>query len=123
MKIILAVLFFIHGFAHIVGFIVPFKLAELDEMPYSTTVFFNRIDMGSIGIRILGLVWLFLAILFSAAGAGLLFKVTWWHNLAVSASLISLMLCIIGLPEAKIGIPVNIAILVFLCLNLKTFWV
>ncbi|MBW2180913.1 MAG: ABC transporter permease, partial [Deltaproteobacteria bacterium] len=35
----IAALVAIHGCVHLVGFVVPWRLAELKEMPYSTQVF------------------------------------------------------------------------------------
>ena len=62
MKIFLAIFLFVHGFAHLVGFMIPWKIAKLEEMPYSTSIFFNKINLGHVGIRIVGILWLVAAL-------------------------------------------------------------
>jgi hypothetical protein len=44
MQIVLAVFLFAHGFVHLVGFVVPWRIANLKEMPYKTTVHFYRAE-------------------------------------------------------------------------------
>ena len=41
-----------HGVAHLVGFVSSWKLATLAELPYKTTVFSGRVDVGDAGIRV-----------------------------------------------------------------------
>lgn len=38
MRFVLAMFLFVHGFAHTVGFVVPWRIAKFDEAPYKTTV-------------------------------------------------------------------------------------
>lgn len=106
----------VHGFAHLVGFVVPWRLAELEEAPYATTLLGERVDVGDHGIRAVGAVWLALAIAFAVAAVGLWGGLAWWRPLTLVAASISLAFSVLGWPEAKIGIPVNVAILVALYL-------
>jgi hypothetical protein len=43
-----------HGVAHLPGFLVSWQLATLPDLPYSTTLFAGRLDVGDAGTRILG---------------------------------------------------------------------
>src|SRR5919106_1807207 len=51
-----------HGVAHLVGFVSSWKLATLAELPYKTTVFSGRVDVGDAGIRMMGVLWLLAAL-------------------------------------------------------------
>jgi len=48
----------IHGFAHLVGFVVPWKLRVPPDAPYKTTLLAGRIDIGDAAMRGMGLWWL-----------------------------------------------------------------
>ena len=50
MRFGLAFLLVAHGVAHLVGFVSSWKLATLAELPYKTTVFSGRVDVGDAGI-------------------------------------------------------------------------
>ena len=64
MRFIIAMVLFVHGFAHTVGFVVPWKIASLDEAPYKTTLLRGTIDVGHWGIRVVGTLWLLAALAF-----------------------------------------------------------
>ena len=117
MRFFVAMVFFVHGFAHTVGFVVPWKIATLEDAPYKTTVFRGKIDLGSTGIRMVGLLWLVSALAFFAAGALVIGRSTIWQPFAMSVSIFSLALCVLDLPESRIGIPVNIGIVAFILLG------
>ena len=64
----------IHGIAHVVGFVVPWRIVTSIEQPYRTTVLQGRIDLGDLGIRLYGLGWLTIAVSFAAIAAGVLLR-------------------------------------------------
>ena len=47
MHIVLAIILLGHGVAHLVGFLVFWKITALEEMPNKTTQFGGLIDVGS----------------------------------------------------------------------------
>ena len=53
----LVILFFIaHGFAHLVGTFIYWKIMPgTNYVPYKTTIFFNIFEIGFIGVSLLGL--------------------------------------------------------------------
>lgn len=112
MRFAIAMVFFVHGFAHTVGFVVPWRIAALEEAPYKTTILSGKLDIGHIGIRIVGLLWLLTALAFFAAGGLVIGRLEAWQPLTLSVTSFSLLLCVLGLPESRIGIPINIGILI-----------
>jgi hypothetical protein len=98
-----------HGFAHLAGFVVAFKLHEFPEMPHSTRILNGRWDVGPRGIRVIGVLWLAAAVALGWAGIrAWIFDVT-WARWALPALAFSLILSVIGLPHSKWGIGVNLA--------------
>ena len=54
MRSALAALLIAHGVAHLVRFVVPWKLLSTVEMPYRTTILGGVTDVGDAGARALG---------------------------------------------------------------------
>ena len=113
MRWIVGVLLLIHGFVHLSGFVVPWKLTKSLDTPYKTTLFYGQIEVGDRGIRLVGILWLILSISFLVAGAGVFGQYPFWKPVTLTVSNISLLLCLFGLPESRIGVFVNIAILAY----------
>lgn len=110
-RIGLAALLALHGLVHLLGFVVPFRLAEIEGFPHATTVLGGRVDLGEGGIRAVGVMWLLAAAAFVAAAVGLWLLAPWWWGLALGVSAGSLALCVLGLPQARAGIVVNLLLL------------
>ena len=122
MRWALAGLFVLHGVAHLVGFVAPWQLAQLDEVPYRTTVLGGTIDLGDSGIRVVGVLWLLVTLAFVAAAIGLLADRAWWRALALSVSTLSIALCALQWPESRVGVIVNAGILGVLLLDGWLSW-
>jgi hypothetical protein len=114
MRIALIVLMAVHGIAHLPGFVVPWRLASLDAMPYGTTLLGGHLDVGAAGARAIGVLWLLAAVSFWTASAGAALDAGWWVPLAAAAAAASLVLCGLGWPYARLGVPVNAVVLVLL---------
>ena len=121
-RIIFSIYVFIHGLAHVVGFVVPWRLMELEDAPYKTTIFRNIIDVGDAGIRIIGIIWLLTAFAFFYSGITIILDLSYWKFLTIVITMFSLVLCVLGLPDSKIGILANILILGFVLMNEKFGW-
>jgi len=102
----------LHGVVHLFGFIVPWQLAQPEGFSYHTTALNGVVELGDAGARLLGLAWLALMIGFVIAGIGLALGRTWAIALTAVVAAISLLVCVVGLPEAVAGVWVNAAILV-----------
>lgn len=111
MRIVMAVLMVLHGVAHLPGFVNEWRLATLEGLPYRTTILAGRLELGEAGIRVVGTLWLVAAIAFWAAGAGALAGRSWWIPAAAIVAVASLALSLVELPEARIGVLVNLVIL------------
>jgi hypothetical protein len=122
MHIALALIFIGHGFAHLVGFVVPWRIATLKEMSYKTTILADSVDVGDQGIRVVGILWLIAALAFAMSGIGTLARLSWWQWVTLVAAVFSFFLCIIGWPDSRIGVFVNVAIFVFLLVGGRMGW-
>ena len=110
MRIALAVLMAVHGVAHLVGFAGAWRLAP-DGIPYKTTVLAGHVDLGDVGIRAVGLLWMGLAVGFAVAAAGAIGDRSWWPALAVGVTIASLLMSATEWPEARMGVAINLLIL------------
>lgn len=110
-RIGLAALLVLHGLVHLLGFVVPFGLAEVEGFPRSTTVLAGRLDLGEVAIRLAGVGWLFVAVAFVTAAVGLWLFLPWWWGLALGAVAVSAVLCALFLPTAWAGLAVDVVIL------------
>ena len=113
MRFALAAGLIAHGVAHAVGFVVPWKLMSTPEMPYKTTILGGMLDVGDAGVRVLGVVWLIATLgwvlLGGAVLSGLSVRLWLFAMLALSFAL-----CAMGWPEARIGLVLNVVLLVAL---------
>lgn len=114
MRIAVGIYLLIHGFCHLVGFLVPWKLITSKEEPYKTTLLSGAIEVGDVGIRLVGILWLLTALAFLVDGVGALAAWSWWREAAFGLAITSTVLCVFGLPGAKIGILANILLLAYL---------
>jgi hypothetical protein len=116
MRFALAFLMVLHGIAHLAGFAGSFHLTAAADLPYKTTVLGGRVDLGG-GIRVMGVLWLALATVFVVVAAGTALNATWWVNAAGVTAATSLVMTLLELPQARIGVLVNLAILAALFLS------
>lgn len=122
MRILLALVLFGHGIAHLPGFLVFWKLATFKDLPYKTTILAGRVSVGEGGIRIVGVLWLITALAFVASSIGTGLRLPWWPTVTLATSAFSLLLCITGWPDARIGVFVNLILIAFLLVNRQTGW-
>lgn len=111
MRYALVALLVLHGIAHLVGFAGPWLLVASAETPYRTTVLQGRVDLGEWGIRIYGLGWLTLAIGCAVVAFGVTARSTWWLVALESLILLSVIFCVLGWPESRLGVPANIVMI------------
>jgi hypothetical protein len=110
-RIAAAIVLALHGLIHLIGFVVPWRLAEPEGFTYQTTVLAGAVEIGDLGIRLVGLAWLAVGAAFVVIAIGLWRAAPWVGTAAVAVALVSLTLSLLGLPEAGAGIVVNLAIL------------
>ncbi|HYD53662.1 MAG TPA: hypothetical protein VEA99_13590 [Gemmatimonadaceae bacterium] len=110
MRFVAAFFLLAHGVAHLVGFAGSWRLSA--DIPYHTTLLAGRVDVGDGGMKVMGVLWVLAALLFAAVAAGLTLRADWWQPLLVATALASLVLSILELPSARIGVAIDVAILV-----------
>ena len=119
MRFVFAVLLVAHGVAHLVGFVSSWKLATLAELPYKTVVFSGRVDVGDVGIRMMGVLWLLAALGFLAAAFAVTTETGWAVRFTLAAVVASLILCVVGWPDARIGVAVNVGLALLLAIGAR----
>ena len=122
MRLALALLCVLHGIAHWVGFVVAFQLADLEEAPYGTTLLGGRFDVGDTGIRVMGVLWLVAGLAFMVSAVGAWGHREWWPSLTIGLAAFSLLLCLLGWPDSRIGVLVNVALLLLLTFAVRQGW-
>ena len=110
-RILVAVVLAGHGLIHLMGFVSLWRLATIEQVPYGTTILSGAIDIGDGGVRIVGLVWALAAALFVVSAW------TVWRGsrsalgIVTVSAVVSLIVCIVGLPGSEVGVLVNVVIL------------
>jgi hypothetical protein len=120
--VLIACLFVMHGFAHLAGFVVPWHIMDIDETPYKTTLLGGKVDIGDTGIKIIGIVWLLTALGFFIMATVILLQREWWLVGSVIIAGFSTLMCIIGWPDSRIGLFLNLLILAFLLTGKSLNW-
>jgi len=121
-RIIVAILFILHGLVHLLGFVVPWRLATVEGLAYKTTLLSGRLDVGETGIRVVGLLWLVATVGFAVAGATVFALHPWWRAVTLLVTLLSLVLCVLGWPDTRPGVLINLVILGYLLFGGRTGW-
>jgi hypothetical protein len=106
-----AVLFVLHGVAHAVGFADVFGLSDPKTGQDGYTLV-GGLDPDGVAMYALGVLWLVPIALYLVAAAGLILRRAWWFVWALAATLVSLAACILWLEPAKVGLVLNVVILV-----------
>ena len=119
MRFVLAFLLVAHGVAHLVGFVSSWKLATLAELPYKTAVFSGRVDVGDAGIRVMGVLWLLAALAFLVAALAVATETSWAVRFTLAAVIAYLILCVVGWPDARIGVAVNVGLALLLAIGAR----
>ena len=101
----------VHGLIHLIGFVVPWGIAQVEGFPYRTTALAGAVALGEPGMRLVGVAWLALAVGFVVAGVATWRRAKWAAPLTGVLAIGSIAVCVLGLPEAVFGIVVNVAIL------------
>jgi hypothetical protein len=123
MRTLLAVWFFAHGVAHLPGFLVSWQLRTFPDLPFRTTILANSVDVGTVGVRLIGVGWLLSAVAFMALAVAAMLQVAWWQEATYVVLGFSLILCVLGWPRSWIGVTSNIAVAVLLASATRFGWV
>jgi hypothetical protein len=109
-----AIFFALHGAVHAIGFTVAWQIGGPRGVEYSTALLSGAVEIGDVGTRLYGLVWLAAAAAL-VAGAALLWRACpRSRELAIGLTLGSLCLCTLGLPGSQFGLAVDMGLLALL---------
>lgn len=111
-----------HGVAHLPGFAVSWRLLASPELPYHTTLWSGRFDIGDSGIRIVGLLWLIVGMGFVAGAILLASRWRWAFALVACIALVSLLLGLAEWPFARVGVALNALIVAMVPLVALASW-
>jgi hypothetical protein len=106
----------LHGVIHLIGFVVPWRLAQVEGFPYRASALNGAVQLGDAGARLVGVAWLGLAVGFLVAGFATWRGAPWAGAVTGGLAIASIAVCALGLPEATTGIVVNVTILGVLAL-------
>lgn len=112
MRTAFAVFLLLHGIAHGIGFAASWQLGEFRDAPRHTTLLGGRIDIGVAGIRAMGILWLLTGLAFAVCVVGVWRSLEWWPSVTTGVVIFSLVMSVLGWPEARIGVALNLAILI-----------
>ena len=122
MRFLFAALLAAHGVAHLVGFLGSWGWLASAQVPHRTTILLGRVDLGEVGIRLFGVLWLLLAIGFVLGGLGVAASQTGVARWLMAMAAISLMACVLAWPDARIGVAVNAAVLAIVVFAARSGW-
>jgi hypothetical protein len=107
MRVVLACLLLGHGIAHLPGFLVGWQLASFPELPFRTTVIANTVDVGFAGARIVGAAWMIASLMFVVLAVTVALRPAGWPQALPVAIALSAVLCVLGWPDARLGLAMN----------------
>ena len=76
-----------------------------------------RVDVGDAGIRVMGVLWLLAALAFLVAAIAVATEAGWAMRFTLAAVMVSLVLCVLGWPDARIGVAVNAGLVLLLAIG------
>lgn len=112
-------IFIAHGIAHFVGFFIYWKIMPgTEDTPYKTKIFFSNIDIGTLGVSLLGFIYFLLALTFIIFGCLLIInKLKFNDNRVFILLILSLIMTLIDLMPTIIGLLVNIFYITIFLVN------
>jgi hypothetical protein len=121
MHVITALVLFAHGLSHLVGFLAGWHLTSA-KIPPITTLLWGHVQIGEVTRKIVGSLWLLLALAFCVAAMGALLRLGFWPRFTQVVAIMSLALCLLEGPDTEVGLVVNLAILGILSFAIKAGW-
>ena len=117
LTIIAYIVLVLHGLIHLMGTVAYMKLVDIQQLPYKTTVLGGRLDLGSRGTAVYGLLWAVAAIGFIVSTIAMISGWEWWQPVLLGITIFSLILTALDWKVAYAGVIVNIIILGVLVLG------
>lgn len=112
-----ALLLVLHGLIHLMGTAVYVRRAQIQGLPYKTTVLGGRLDLGESGVGVFGALWALPAVGFVISALGLWAGWSFTQPLLVIVTVFSLVLTLLDWQVAYAGAVFNVVILCALLLG------
>jgi hypothetical protein len=109
----LVLLLVAHAAAHLPGFLVFWELETFATVPFTTKVW-GGLDVGVVGTRIIGTLWLVTAVGIVAAAVATHLRVSWMPMLLWPLIALSAVLCVLGWPATRVGLAANLVVVALL---------
>jgi hypothetical protein len=98
---LIAAILLVHGVAHLVGFVRAWGLST------ATAPRPPLVDLGAAGVKVTGILWLLLALTYVVAAVLVLMRAPLAIWVTLGTSVVSLVLCTLTWPDARLGIPID----------------
>ena len=108
---IAAAVLVLHGLVHLLGVAAYWRLAQVQNLPYRTTVLAGRLDLGAAGIRVFGGLFLVACVGFAVAAYGLVTAAPWWRPILFGTTAVSLVITALDWQVAYAGAIINLVLL------------
>jgi hypothetical protein len=109
----------IHGLIHLLGTLVYLRIVTIEGFAFKTTLIAGSVDIGELGIRIFGALWILPALGFLVSATGLWFGWWWWLPTVVASTMVSLVLTAADWDIACAGTITDIAIVALLLFAIR----
>lgn len=114
LSILLAMIGLLHGLIHLLGFVAYWPVTPIAELPYKTVILGGQIDLGARGMRVYSLLWLAVGLGFIIASVSLGLGRPSWTAIMLSATILSIIVCILDWKAAFRGVLIDVALLLVL---------
>jgi hypothetical protein len=111
MRIAFAVFLFVHGFAHVVGFLTATGIVKDENTSPVPSLVLSDMDPNGWPLRLFGIVWLLTAVGFVIAGIGILQETDWALTALIVSTVVSTVLSLMWVKEAPFGIAANVVVI------------
>ncbi len=105
---------FLHGLVHLMGTAAYLRLAEVQGLPYKTTLLGGRWEVSEWGMGLFGVLWAVALVGFVLSALLLFFYRPLTRPVLLGTTLLSLVLTVLDWEVAKVGVMVNLIILAVL---------
>jgi hypothetical protein len=118
MQVAIAILLVLHGIAHFVGFAGAFQLGDVGRTVHIMSFFRGERSFTEAQVQAFGMLWLTLGLAFICCAALLFFDNPLWPLATTGICIVSGLMCVAFWPEARFGLFVNLAIMLFVLTGL-----
>ncbi|MEX2177224.1 MAG: hypothetical protein WD801_00845 [Gemmatimonadaceae bacterium] len=111
MRMLLGLLLGAHAIAHLPGFLYSWRWMSEPGGQYRTTILGGRVNVGAVGIRVVGVFWLLAAVAVGVAAVHMFRLTQNAVTLTWIAVTLSSIMTIVGWPGTKTGVVLNAVII------------